>query len=157
MNPFYTSDVSTYSNGNLDVVCNNASTAGGTIAVKSGKWYAEVVCTAKTASNAMIGVCTVDGFDGDRQLDESQNNGSGTGYVMNGTKLSGGASYGATWAVDDVMGIALDLDSAQNTVTFYKNGASQGAINIDNAYYVFCSSNGPVSYTHLTLPTNSLV
>ena len=147
LNPSYTSDVSTYSNGNLDVVCNNASTAGGTIAVKSGKWYAEVVCTAKTASNAMIGVCTVDGFDGDRQLDESQNGGSGTGYVMNGTKLSGGASYGATWAVDDVMGIALDLDSAQNTVTFYKNGASQGAINIDNAYYVFCSSNGQGSST----------
>jgi hypothetical protein len=147
LNPIYTSDVSTYSNGNLDVVCNNASTAGGTIAVKSGKWYAEVVCTAKTASNAMIGVCTVDGFDGDRQLDESQNGGSGTGYVMNGTKLSGGASYGATWAVDDVMGIALDLDSAQNTVTFYKNGSSQGAINIDNAYYVFCSSNGQGSST----------
>ena len=58
--------------------------AGGTIAVKSGKWYAEVVCDAKTATNAMIGVCTVDGFDGDRQLDESQNGGSGTGYVMNG-------------------------------------------------------------------------
>ena len=147
LNPSYTSDVSTYSNGNLDVVCNNASTAGGTIAVKSGKWYAEVVCTAKTASNAMIGVCTVDGFDGDRQLDESQNGGSGTGYVMNGTKLSGGASYGATWAVDDVMGIALDLDSTQNTVTFYKNGSSQGAINIDNAYYVFCSSNGQGSST----------
>ena len=147
LNPFYTSDVSTYSNGNLDVVCNNASTAGGTIAVKSGKWYAEVVCTAKTASNAMIGVCTVDGFDGDRQLDESQNGGSGTGYVMNGTKLSGGASYGATWAVDDVMGIALDLDSAQNTVTFYKNGSSQGSIDIDNAYYVFCCSNGQGSST----------
>ena len=147
LNPVHTSDVSTYSNGNLDVVCNNASTAGGTIAVKSGKWYAEVVCTAKTASNAMIGVCTVDGFDGDRQLDESQNGGSGTGYVMNGTKLSGGASYGATWAVDDVMGIALDLDSAQNTVTFYKNGSSQGSIDIDNAYYVFCCSNGQGSST----------
>ena len=147
LNPLYTSDVSTYSNGNLDVVCNNASTSGGTIAVKSGKWYAEVVCTAKTATNAMIGVCTVDGFDGDRQLDESQNGGSGTGYVMNGTQISGGASYGATWAVDDVMGIALDLDSTQNTVTFYKNGSSQGAINIDNAYYVFCCSNGQGSST----------
>ena len=147
LNPSYTSDVSTYSNGNLDVVCNNGSTAGGTIAVKSGKWYAEVVCTAKTATNAMIGVCTVDGFDGDRQLDESQNGGSGTGYVMNGTKLSGGASYGATWAVDDVMGIALDLDSTQNTVTFYKNGSSQGSIDIDNAYYVFCCSNGQGSST----------
>ena len=75
-----------------------------------------MICTAKTATNAMIGVCTVDGFDGQRQLNESQNGGSGYGYVMNGNKLGdGGGSYGASWAVDDIMGIALDLDTAQNT------------------------------------------
>tara|TARA_R100000406_G_scaffold81677_1_gene63525 strand:+ start:9329 stop:11713 length:2385 start_codon:yes stop_codon:yes gene_type:complete len=147
LNPLNTDNVSTFSNGNLDTVCNNASTSGGSIAVNSGKWYAEVVCTAKTATNAMVGICTIRGFDGERQVDESQRGGSGHGYVMNGTKLSGGASYGATWAVNDVIGIALDLDSAQNTVTFYKNGASQGAINIDNEEYVFACSNGQSSST----------
>ena len=147
LNPLNTDNVSTFSNGNLDTVCNNASTSGGSIAVNSGKWYAEVVCTAKTASNAMVGICTIDGFDGERQVDESQNGGSGHGYVMNATKLPGGASYGATWAIDDVIGIALDLDSAQNTVTFYKNGTSQGAINISNAAYVFACSNGQGSST----------
>ena len=147
LNPLNTDNVSTFSNGNLDTVCNNASTSGGSIAVNSGKWYAEVVCTAKTATNAMVGICTIDGFDGERQVDESQNGGSGHGYVMNATKLPGGASYGATWAIDDVIGIALDLDSAQNTVTFYKNGASQGAININNAEYVFACSNGQGSST----------
>ena len=113
-----------------------------------------MICTAKTAVNAVIGICTVDGFDGERQIDESQNGGSGHGYVMNGTKLTGGASYGATWAVDDIMGMALDLDSTQNTITFYKNGASQGAINIDNALYVFANSNGQGSDTTITYSNN---
>ena len=142
-----------FSEGNLKTVCTNASTAGSSIAVDSGKWYVEMICTAKTATNAMIGICTVDGFDGQRQIDESQNGGAGHGYVMNATKLPGGATYGATWAVDDIMGIALDLDSSQNTVTFYKNNASQGTIDIDNKLYVFANSNGQGSST-VTYNTN---
>ena len=137
----------TFSEGSLKTVDTNASTSGSSIAVSSGKWFAEMVCTAKTASNAMVGICTVDGFDSDRQLDESLIGGSGYGYVMNASKLPGGASYGATWAINDIIGIALDLDSATNTVTFYKNGSSQGSINIDNAKYVFCNSNGQGSST----------
>ena len=144
----------TFSEGNCKNVNTNASTAGTTIAVDKGKWYCEMICTAKTAVNAVIGICTVDGFDGERQIDESQNGGSGHGYVMNATKLTGGASYGATWAVDDIMGMALDLDSTQNTITFYKNGASQGAINIDNALYVFANSNGQGSDTTITFSNN---
>lgn len=154
MNPLLTdTNNTTFSEGNLKTVNSAASTSGSSIAVNSGKWFVEMVCTAKTATNAMIGICTVDGFDGERQLDESQNGGSGHGYVMNATKLPGGASYGATWAVDDVIGIALDLDSSQNTVTFYKNGSTQGAIDIDNALYVFCNSNGQGSST-VTYVTN---
>ena len=148
MNPLLdTTGNITFSEGNLKTVDTNASTSGSAIAVSSGKWFAEMVCTAKTASNAMVGICTVDGFDSDRQLDESLIGGSGYGYVMNGAKLPGGAAYGATWAIGDVIGIALDLDSTQNTVTFYKNGSSQGAININNAEYVFCNSNGQGSST----------
>jgi len=154
MNPLLTDTTTVaFSEGNLKTVCTNASTAGSSIAVQKGKWYVEMICTAKTASNAMIGISTVDGFDGQRQLDESQNGGSGHGYVMNATKLPGGASYGATWAVDDIMAIALDLDTAQNTVTFYKNNASQGTIDIDNALYVFAQSNGQGSST-VTYNTN---
>ena len=155
MNPLLTDTTTVaFSEGNLKTVCTNASTAGSSIAVQNGKWYVEMICTAKSATNAMIGVCTVDGFDGQRQLNESQNGGSGYGYVMNGNKLGdGGGSYGASWAVDDIMGIALDLDTAQNTVTFYKNNASQGAIDIDTALYVFAQSNGQGSST-VTYNTN---
>ena len=148
MNPLLTDTTTVaFSEGNLKIVATNASTAGSSIAVQNGKWYVEMICTAKTATNALMGISTVDGFDGQRQLDESQNGGSGHGYVMNATKLPGGASYGASWAVDDIMAIALDLDTAQNTVTFYKNNASQGAIDIDNALYVFATGNGQGSAT----------
>jgi len=146
LNPLNTDNISTFSEGNLSTVCSTGAgqgcSSGGSIAVSSGKWYCEMVCTAKTATNALIGICTIDGFDGQRQIDESQNGGSGYGYVTNGTRVPGGTSYGTTWAVDDIMGIAMDLDSAQNTLTFYKNGVSQGAINITNARYVFGCSNG---------------
>ena len=144
----------TFSEGNCKNVNTNASTAGATIAVDKGKWYCEMICTAKTAVNAVVGICTVDGFDGERQIDESQNGGSGHGYVMNATKVPGGASYGATWAVDDIMGIALDLDSTQNTITFYKNNSSQGSINIDNKLYVFANCNGQGSDTTITYSNN---
>jgi len=146
LNPLNTDNISTFSDGNLSTVCSTGvgqgCSSGGDIGVSSGKWYCEMVCTAKTATNALIGICTIDGFDGQRQIDESQNGGSGHGYVTNGTRVPGGTSYGTTWDVNDVMGIAMDLDSAQNTVTFYKNGVSQGAINITNARYVFGCSNG---------------
>ena len=155
LNPLLTDTTrTTFSEGNCKNVNTNASTAGATIAVDKGKWYCEMICTAKTAVNAVVGICTVDGFDGERQIDESQNGGSGHGYVMNATKLPGGASYGATWAVDDIMGIALDLDSTQNTITFYKNNSSQGSINIDNKLYVFANSNGQGSDTTITYSNN---
>jgi hypothetical protein len=46
-------------------------------------------------------------------------------YVSGGSKYDGSStSYGASWAAGDVIGFALDLNA--NTLTFYKNGVSQG-------------------------------
>ena len=149
-NPLGTDDSCTYKAGNMTVICNNASTSGTTIAVSSGKWYVEIIPTAKTAVNPMVGVCYADGFDGERQINESQMGGKGYGYIANGNKaLPDGSNpaYGSSYAIDDVIGIALDLDSAQNTVTFYKNNTSQGSIDIDSGTYVFGCSNGQGSST----------
>ena len=71
-------------------------------------------------------------------------------YRDDGEKfVNGGQSgYGASYADGDIIGIALDLDTTQNTVTFYKNGASHGSINIssvstcpDGAYFFAGSDN----------------
>ena len=75
--------------------------------------------------------------------------GVGYGYINNGNKaLPDGSnpSYGASWAIDDVMGIALDLDN--NQVNFYKNNAAQGVISIDDGYsYVMSCGHGQSGVT----------
>ena len=136
---------SSFTQGNLTVTTGSgASTVGTTFAQTTGKWYGEFVCTAKSSTNMMIGVNSVEGFDGERQGNESQNGGVGYGYINNGNNaLPDGSnnSYGATWAINDVMSIALDLDN--NTVNFYKNNAAQGTISIADGYnYVMTCGHG---------------
>ena len=143
---------SSFSQGNLTATTGSgASTIGSTFAQTTGKWYAEFVCTAKSSINMMIGVNSVNGFDGERQNNESQNGGVGYGYINNGNNaLPDGSnnSYGASWAIDDVMAIALDLDN--NTVNFYKNNSAQGTISIADGYnytMVFGHGQGGVTCT----------
>jgi len=143
---------SSFVNGNLSATTGSgASTIGSTFAQTTGKWYAEFVCTAKSSTNMMIGVNSVNGFDGERQNNESQNGGVGYGYINNGNNaLPDGSnnSYGASWAIDDVMAIALDLDN--NTVNFYKNNSAQGTISIADGYnytMVFGHGQGGVTCT----------
>jgi hypothetical protein len=60
------------------------------------------------------------------------NSGGGYGYYAAGGYkfVNGGGqqAYGASFAAGDVIGVALNMDN--NTVTFYKNNASQGAISL---------------------------
>jgi len=103
--------------------------------VSSGKWYVEYY---GTSGYAMGGVTY---FDSSRWVNQ---NGSGgisyfgsqdedyayfgvTGEIYTNSSAT---SYGATYGNGDIIGIALDLDSATNTVTFYKNNVSQGAYNL---------------------------
>ena len=48
----------------------------------------------------------------------------GYGYYGSGNKFNGRTSYGDSYTTGDTIGIALDLDA--RTLTFYKNGVSQG-------------------------------
>ena len=114
----------TYSNGNTTVT---TTTTGGTslrgsIAIPyTGKWYWEnkVVSTSGTiADNSRIGIATGD----------SVTVGSNVRYMSNGQKTvdASASSYGATYGAGDIIGVAVDSDN--NTVEFFKNGASQGSI-----------------------------
>ncbi len=125
-------DVNTASirNGNLDATdtvgdANNPYVFG-TLLVNSSKFYWEITVTAIGTSAASFSV----GVDSGK----TQNGSTFTDFVIysgDGNKFVGSTSpsaYGATYTTGDVIGVALDKDA--NTVTFYKNNASQGAISL---------------------------
>ena len=110
------------SNGNLDIANLTANFEGctGTIYVSSGKYYFEFT---NSYSNVMIGVCTNNNPLGNNF---SASTTSWT-YCSNGQKFGNGAngvSYGASFTTGDIIGVALDMDAG--SITFYKNGVSQG-------------------------------
>ena len=109
-------------NGNLTIPAYgvNHSTTG-TIGVSSGKWYFEVkgnspywVAGVTTLSTVPYGISP--------QVVGSQ----ALAVYTAGYKYNNGTAtaYGATYTTNDIMAIALDLDAG--TITWYKNGVSQG-------------------------------
>jgi hypothetical protein len=117
----------TLTNGNLDGATGTTDprSLATTLAVFSGKWYAELTCSS-TSVDCSIGV-SLSTFP----VSSSSRNYSfddGVAYIANGSKYVNGSSssYGASYATNDVIGIAIDFDN--NQITFYKNGTSQGPI-----------------------------
>jgi hypothetical protein len=119
--------VYTLTNGNLDISCitTSAPVALATIAVNSGKWYWEVTLSD---SFTYVGAATIDSRSSASFLGEiagqfmynpnSPSNSYVDGNIYNYATASAGTS-------GDVIGVALNFDT--NTITFYKNGVSQGA------------------------------
>jgi hypothetical protein len=113
-------------NSNANLTCTYGyQTSPSTMAVtNSGQWYWEVTCVTNCgsgANNSRIGIVPFPygtGTPGDMT--------SSYAYTATGQKGSGGtyASYGASYTDGDIIGVAFD--SGAGTLTFYKNGVSQG-------------------------------
>ena len=132
-----------FSEGNLKYV-STTDTGNGTFGISSGKAYLEVYVSG--GSNYYVGVLDI------RNLSPTRGgnwiNHGAIAYKGNGDQYSlpiGGssatASYGASYTTGDIIGIAFDVDA--DTVTFYKNGSSQG--NTTNGLS-HISSNGVYSF-----------
>jgi len=109
------------SNGDLTMASSTGATNGSVRAnkgVSSGKWYWEIKFIS--GSSVMVGVGNT--LASLTSLSYTTNN--IRLYYINGAKYPGGAAYGAAYTVNDVIGVALDMDVG--TLTFYKNGVSQG-------------------------------
>ena len=110
----------TLSNGNLKATGPNQSYPGAAanIALSSGKWYYEFVINTKT-SNPMCGVCKNDYVSGGAGRILYRSTGH---YVMHdGSEPSDPDSF----AVGDIIGVAIDLDDTAGNIRFYKNGTLQ--------------------------------
>jgi hypothetical protein len=132
----------TYSNGNL--FCSGTVTCGGvsSLAMSSGKWYAEVVYASGSNAN-IVGIMNASVSD-IANTDPSRSGSGGVGYyALNGNKYieTTASAYGATYTTGNVIGIAVDMDN--NTVEFFKDGTSQGVISttINTTPKVFTSGN----------------
>lgn len=131
----------TLSAGNLhySIAANQNGYPSSTFHVSTGKWAWEnkvssthnVVGIIPSAASPTANLFTANGGYG--YYDQTGNK-----YV-NGT----GSAYGATFTTNDVIRVEIDLDSATNTVTFFKNNLSQGAINLPSGVtWKVCGANG---------------
>jgi hypothetical protein len=124
MNPIDTSGsgstgiVASGGNLNLAGASSDWGAARATFGMSSGKWYWE--CTRTGASSVMFGI----GLNS-TTLTYAYTSTSYS-YFSTGDKYSNNvsAAYGASFASGDVIGVAFDADAG--TLTFYKNGTSQG-------------------------------
>ena len=113
----------TFSEGNLKIVPDsNWEFGSGTFQMVSGKWYWELRAKASSVKYGIL----VD------YAKLSSNQELGIQYYP-GNKIVDGtwSSYGATYGDGDIIGYACDMDGS--TITFYKNGVSQGAIAFSGA------------------------
>jgi len=133
----------TLTDGNLKTVTINNSSFG-TIPIVSGKIYFE--CTIASAgtdmwfgvlnSTTVLSPSTSANWTGSQGLTYR-----GSGVKNNGTDTS----YGASWTTGDILSAALDMTAG--TITFYKNGVSQGV--------AFSSGVAGISWIPLIYSANS--
>ncbi len=89
--------------------------------MSSGKWYCEFVTTVQynvigIVKDSIASLTNHFGVDA-----------TGYGYYdTGGLKVNNGSftSYGSSWSIGDIIGIAYDADAG--SLTFYRNGVSQG-------------------------------
>jgi hypothetical protein len=125
MNPLTSYGTVTLAEGNLQVnVPNNTANSTSTFMVSSGKWYWEVKPTVGTL--AMVGIRP-------EGMNYNQNSlfnltGDYQGYYYygdSGNIRPANTAYGNTFGVNDIIGVALDLDN--NKLYFSKNGTFQNS------------------------------
>ena len=103
--------------------------------VSSGKWYWEFLAGNGSRSPSLGIVLASEALSASQYYVGQTSN--GYGMFFNGYKYTNGGSsaYGASFGNGDIIGIALDMDNT--SITFYKNGSSQGVAwsNISSGAY----------------------
>jgi hypothetical protein len=119
LNPLQNSGV-TLRNGCLDIIGTNNGWKGaaGTFGMSSGKWYFEY--DNVTSNEHLLGIVHFT----QHQLHSVSSYAYGAETGGKYTPSTSNVSYGSSWTTGDVIGVAFDADNG--SLTFYKNGTSQG-------------------------------
>jgi hypothetical protein len=124
-NPLSVGANTSLSNGNLSGTLTGSGGWAGTIGgLTSGKWYYEATVTANSGNSMWVGFLSdVYTLNNNAWAFSTQ-----VALYANDGRNGNNAAYGATWTTNDVIGIALDISTSSGSVTFYKNGVSQGVM-----------------------------
>ena len=119
LNPLSKDASGTVLDGNLGFTASAIQSVTSTIAYpSSGKWYCEfqITTTPDNSVFELVGLTTANAASNVTRA-----------YASNGQYYNGSAfvAFGSAWAINDVIGIAADIDNSQ--VSFYKNGTLQGS------------------------------
>ena len=133
-----------YTNGNTTVsISNTARNASrSSLAFTAGKFYAECKVIS-VGGDVRIGVMGIDGTVAQPVIFASNTNPYyfeyGYSYRTSGVKENNNnqSSYGASYGNGDIIGVAFN--ATNGSITFYKNGASQGVAfsSLNSNYWVF--------------------
>ena len=136
-NPLNKRSNHTLSNGNLESGTTTATSAClGTMAYpKTGKWYYEAVFSSTPGYNH-IGIATANASSIIGTAQPGYDTTNEFTYWQNGSKTNN-VSYAASFTGGDVIGVAFDADAG--SLTFYKNGVSQGvnSTGLTGTYFPF--------------------
>ena len=98
-----------------------------TLGMTSGKYYAEIKCTAQSSSQEeyLIGITSTSTTATTHEVGHYGNNYGYRGLNGNYRSSDVDGSYGSTYTTGDIIGIAVDLDN--NKLYFSKNGTWQNS------------------------------
>ena len=119
LNPLDLNSTASYTTTEGNTKTANTNFIRSNFATSLGKWYCEVKCVSNQAWNGVRQI----GLDVDQELTSNSVAlyvGGATLYISNVSQGSGG--YGSTWTANDIMMMALDLDSGTQKIYFGKNG-----------------------------------
>ena len=142
LNPLIGNSGITYSEGNLQFsqYYNTAST----IAVANGKWYLEMKILNDNTYNPNIGIAQTYTILATEDVNNYHGNVTDSyGISREGNLFANGSNIGSqgfTLAQNDIVGVALDLDSGTKTIKWYKNGSQVATRNLSETQsnpYVF--------------------
>ena len=142
LNPLIGNSGITYSEGNLQFsqYYNTAST----IAVANGKWYLEMKILNDNTYNPNIGIAQTYTILATEDVNNYHGNVTDSyGISREGNLFANGSNIGSqgfTLAQNDIVGVALDLDSGTKTIKWYKNGSQVATRNLSETRsdpYVF--------------------
>ena len=159
------SNTNTFAEGNLKLETNGVG-ARSTIAVENGQWYCEVKHVENTCWNGIMDMSTAITATTNSVLLYT----AGTTLYIDGSN-QGSGGYGAGWSANDILMMALDLESGTKKLYFGKNGnwwdtdafdaanPTTGITLDDNVTYGFWSTSGsgdPVAEWNFGSPPYSI-